>query len=219
MAGKGTIADIRKKFHKTHELISTSYHEAGHTLYGLLHLMKIESVLVYEEKKSKRICGFTHYNSPDLAEIKDPELLNERVHAEICLSYAGLIAEKRYFKVISGSDKFPMFLREGSSSDINCASVLIKRFNTAPSGRKRYKYKQELIKQIGVEILTNWNDVVLIAHALFKKKKLYFHDLRTLLTQKSENKKFWKAQFALITHTYENTGLLDENYLKSILLP
>ena len=218
MAGKGTIADIRKKFHKTHELISTSYHEAGHTIFGLLHFMKIESVLVYEEKKSKRICGFTHYNSPDLAEIKDSELFNERLHAEIGLSYAGLVAEKYYFRIISGSDKFPMFLREGSSSDITSAAALFEKFNIAAPGRKRHRYKQDLIKEIDIEISENWNDIILVAHALFKKKKLYFHELRTLLTQKSKNKKFWKGQFSIISNFYENTGLLDENYLKSILL-
>lgn len=63
--GVGSLKDIRKKFHFTHELISTAYHESGHTIYGLVKLLKIESVCVFENKKSKRIEGFTHYYSKD----------------------------------------------------------------------------------------------------------------------------------------------------------
>ena len=62
--GVGTIANVRKKFHSTHELITTSYHEAGHAVYGLLKCMKIEEVSVFENKKTKRIEGFTYYKSP-----------------------------------------------------------------------------------------------------------------------------------------------------------
>src|SRR5678816_3676208 len=129
------IGNIRKKFHETHELISTAYHEAGHTVYGLLHCIKIESVSVFEVKKSKRIEGFTHYDHPkDIAEIEDPVLFNERLHAEIGLSYAGLVAEKHHFKMISGSDRFPMFLREGSSCDINEAAALFQKYNLVEPG-------------------------------------------------------------------------------------
>jgi hypothetical protein len=217
MANKGSIADIRKKFHQTHELISTSYHEAGHTIYGLLHFMKIESVLVYEEKKSKRICGFTHYNSPNLADIQDPDLLNERLHVEIGLSYAGLVAEKRHFKMISGSDKFPMFLKEGSGTDISSAALLFEKFSIVEPGKKRHKYKQTLMKNIDHELIEHWDAITLVAHALFKRKKLYFHDLRSLMTKKSEHKKFWKERFEIITSFYENCGALDEFHLKYIL--
>jgi ATP-dependent Zn protease len=214
---RGSIADIRKKFHQTHELISTSYHEAGHTVYGLLHFMKIQSVLVFEEKKSKRICGFTHYDSPSIIEIKDPDLFNERLHSEICLSYAGLVAEKRHFKIMSGSDKFPMFLRDGSSTDINYASILFQKYNLMDSGKKRYHYKQSLMREIDVELQDNWDAVTLVAHSLFKKKKLYFHDLRSLLSKKSEHKEFWKKQCLAIGDFYQNAGTLDEKELKSIL--
>ena len=115
MANNSTasIGNIRKKFHEIHELISTSYHEAGHTVYGLLSLMKIESVCVFADKKSKRIEGFTHYNSPRLDFIQDNTLFGNRLYCEIGLSYAGLIAEKRHFKLISGSDKFPSVSKRG----------------------------------------------------------------------------------------------------------
>src|ERR1700722_19304428 len=101
------INGIRKKFHETHELISTSYHEAGHTIYGLLHFMKIETVFVFEDKKSKKIIGFTHYNTINLSTIKDPIVFDNRLYADIGLPYSGVVAETHYFKMISGSAKFP----------------------------------------------------------------------------------------------------------------
>ena len=92
---------------KTHEFISTSYHEAGHTIYALLHLMKISHVAVFENKKLKRIHRETYYDHPgDFDWIQDLEL-NALVRADVGMSYAGLIAEKTLFKNISGSSKTP----------------------------------------------------------------------------------------------------------------
>lgn len=213
----GSIGNIRKKFHQTHELISTAYHEAGHTIYGLLHHMNMGSVLVFQDKKSKRIHGFTHYDPPELSKIQDMELFNDRLHAEICLSYAGLVAEKRYFKIISGSDKFPMFLREGSGHDTEEARALFQRWALCKPGRERYNYKQKLIKQINQELIEHWEAVALVAHGLFQKKKIEFIELQNLLTKKSKNKQFWKEQFKVINYLYNNNEVLDEKEVKSIL--
>lgn len=210
----GSIGNIRKKFHQTHELISTSYHEAGHTVYGLLHMMDVGSVLVFEDKKSKRIHGFTHYNPTDLANTQDISLFNDRLHAEICLSYAGLVAEKRHFKMISGSDKFPMFLREGSSHDTSEACALFQRWSLCKPGKERYNYKQRLIRQIDQELIEHWDAVSLVAHGLFKKKKLEFHELQSLLTKKAKDKRFWKEQFKTLNYLYKNNEGLDEKELK-----
>lgn len=213
----GSIGNIRKKFHETHELISTAYHEAGHTVYGLLHCMNVDSVLVFTDKKSKRIEGFMHYIPTDLPAIQDAALLNDRLHAEICLSYAGLVAEKRFFKMISGSDKFPMFLREGSSHDTSEARSLFQKWLLCKPGRERYNYKQKLIKGVNQELAEHWDAVALIAHALFKKKRLYFSELQNLLTKKSKDKQFWKEQFKAINHLYRNGEPLDEKEIKSKL--
>jgi len=213
----GSIGNIRKKFHYTHELISTAYHEAGHTVYGLLHHMNIDSVLVFEDKKSKRIHGFTHYDPAELSEIQDANLFNDRLHAEICLSYAGLVAEKRSFKLLSGTDKFPMFLREGSCHDFSEAAELFQKWALCKPGRERYNYKQKLIKQIDQELIDHWDAVSLVAHGLFKKKKILFSELQDLLTKKSQNKQFWKNQFKAINYMYNNNETLDEKELKSIL--
>lgn len=216
--GSGSIENIRKKVTHTHELISTAYHEAGHTVYGLLHHMKVDMVHIFEDKKSKRICGFTHFNYPVANEVDDPELSRELMKAEICVNYAGLAAEKYHFKNVSGSDNFPGFWKNGSSSDTMAASALIKQNNLAPPGRKRYSFKNKLIKGTHKELENNWEAVVLISHSLFQRKRLYFSDLKELLIKKSENKEFWKEKFKNIDYIFENSGDLDEKSLKSILL-
>jgi len=213
----GSISDIRKKFHKLHDLISTSYHEAGHTIYGLLHGMNIESVSVSETKKTKRIGGITQFNLWDLHEIQDDRVLNNRLSASICIFYAGLLAEKRFFKMISGSDKFPMFLKDGSSDDFAEANTLIKKYNLAEAGPPRYRYKQKLLKEVDKELQQNWDAVTIIAHGLVNKKKLNYLDLKELLLKKANNKEFWRQQFKIHEELRQNSDPLDENAIKYIL--
>lgn len=216
--GTGSIAEIRKKVTKTHEFISTSYHEAGHTIYALLHLMKVTSVSVFENKKLKRIHGITYYDYPtDFDEITDPDLLNTLLRAEVGISYAGLIAEKTLFRSISGCRQTPMFISDGSSEDNKSAREVIKKYNLAPPGPKRTAFKQKLMREVRNELHTHWDAVIAVSHALFKHRRLSFEDLRELLTKRSRNKKFWKEQFKKISYFYDNSKTLDEKDLKSIL--
>jgi hypothetical protein len=217
--GVETLSGLRKKITQTHELISTSYHESGHTIYGLVKGFKIDSVSVFENKKSQRIDGFTHYNGPGLSSLEDKELFSYVLNTEICLRYAGLVAEKCHFKKMSGSDKFPLFLRDGSSDDTLTAAAQINDYNLAPPGRKRYAFKQKLIKETQLVVNENWDSVTDVAHALFKKRRLTYEDLRKVLTKNAKNKKYWKSQFNNISYIYENAASLDENDLKTILLP
>lgn len=216
--GTGSIAEIRKKVTKTHEFISTSYHESGHTIYALLHFMRVSSVCVFENKKLKRIHGITYYDYPsDFDEIQDPDLLNTLVRSEIGTSYAGLIAEKTLFRSISGSRQTPMFISDGSGEDNKSAREMMKKYNLAPPGPKRTAYKQKLLREVRHELHTHWDAVTIVSHALFKRRKLTFEDLRELLIKRSRNKKFWKEQFKKISYFYDNSKTLDEKDLKSIL--
>lgn len=216
--GTGSITEIRKKVTKTHEFISTSYHEAGHAIYALLHLMRVSSVSVFENKKLKRIHGNTYYDYPsDFDEIQDPELLNTLVQAEVGISYAGLIAEKTLFKSISGSQQTPMFISEGSGEDNKAASLIIKKYNLASPGAKRSAYKKQIMRNVRHELHFHWDAVTTVSHALFKHRKLSFNDLRDLLTKRSRNKKFWKEQFKKISYFYDNNQALDEKDLKSMI--
>jgi ATP-dependent Zn protease len=214
-----SIANIRKKCHETFELISTSYHEAGHVVYGLLYLIRVDSVSVFEEKRSKRILGLTHYFHIDLEKITDAEILTDRLIAEIGFAYAGIVAEKRQFKIISGSDKMPMFLKEGAFSDINSSAVLFQKYNLVEAGKKRHAYKQKLTKAVDRTLIEHWNAITVIAHALVKRKKLNYLELQKLLTTKTNNKKFWKEQFKQVEIFNANIDPLDEKAIKSILFP
>ena len=214
----GSLEDIRKKFAQTHELIFVSYHEAGHAVYGLLHLMKINPVYLFESKKQKRIWGVTHFESIlDSENIQDSDLISERTHSEICIQYAGLAAEKYHYKTVSGSDKFPISLKQGAECDTAAAAFLIKKYNLAPPGVKRYSYKKKLIKETFNELYDNWDAVTLVAHALFEKKRLNFLELQNLLIKKSKNKSFWKEQFKIINYIFDNKDALDIKEIKSIM--
>lgn len=216
--GVGSIGEIRKKVTKTHEFISTSYHEAGHTIYALLHLIKISHVTVFENKKLKRIHGETYYDHPgDFDSIQDSDLLATLVRADVGMSYAGLIAEKTLFKSISGSSKTPSFIIDGSVEDNRGAATLITKYNLVQPGPKRAAFKKKLMREVQGELHVHWEAVTLIAHALFKHRRLQAEDIMILLTTRSKNKKFWKEQFKKINYFYDNSRHLDEKDLKIML--
>lgn len=208
---------LSKKIAQQFELIATSFHEAGHATFTLLHKMKVPNVEVFFNKKTGRIEGNCDYEIIDFNDIKDTSLHRYIVECEIGIKYAGLSAEKYHFKTISGSNKFPLFLKDGSSGDTLSAAALIKKNNICPPGKKRYQYKKKKIKEVSSILEKNWEDVILIAHSLFAKKKLTFLDLKKILICKSKNKKLWKEQFKIIERIFSKLNSLDEKEIKFIL--
>lgn len=208
--------EIIKKLAYTQDLISCAFHESGHTIFGLLRLAKVESVKVFHDKDN-RFSGLAHYDLPDLDKFSDLNIRSFLINSEISLLYAGLAAEKYHFKTTSGSDKFPLFLREWSSDDTLSASKLIIKYNIIGPGRKRYVYKKKLIQDTLNELVVYWESVTLVAHDLFKKKRLSYLDLKKLLTTKSEYKDFWKNQFRTINHIYKIYDRLDDKKFNIIL--
>jgi hypothetical protein len=211
----GDLDQVRKRLQYTTDLISTSYHEAGHTVYGLLHFMKVYSVWVFKDKKCKRFGGLQYYELPN---IKEPAFYSKIIKSEVCLKYAGLAAEKYHFKNISGSDKYPLFLRDGSSDDTLEAAQLIKEYNLAPAGKKRYNFKKKLIKETLKDLQDNWEAVTIVAHALFKKKRLSYLSLKKLLTTQTSNPDFWEKKFEIMDSVFNKQNPLDEKELKYIIL-
>jgi len=203
-----------KKLSRTHDLISTTYHESGHTIYALLHSMKIESVCIID---GPRIGGFTYFDSitdllnEDQLNSYSSELINKLYINEAAMNYAGLTAEKLFYKKSSGSNKFPMILRDGSSDDTLTAAALIRKHNLSPAGKKRYSFKKKLIKEVSIELENNWDAVSAIAHALFDRKKIYFDDIKYILIRKTNNKEFWKNKFKDINYIYNNIESLDKS--------
>lgn len=199
MAKGASIGEVRKKVTKTYELIATSYHEAGHTIFALLHCMKVNSVYVFEHKIFKRIHGFTQYESRSTTENCH---IADFLEQEIGLSYAGLLAEKYHFKMISGSDQVPMFIKEGSSDDLSDIRQIINKYNPVPAGNKRYAYKQAIARKTTALLAEHWDSVDVVSHALFKHKKLSYQDLKALLTTKTKNRKFWRGIFKEIERIF-----------------
>jgi hypothetical protein len=199
MAKGASINEVRKKVTKTYELITTSYHEAGHTIFALLHYMKVNSVYIFEHKIFKRIHGFTQYESNLL---EDDTNLSVLLEQEIGLSYAGLLAEKHHFKSISGSDQVPMFIKEGSSDDLLAIRQIIQKYNPVHAGKERVAYKKKIIRKSLALLIQYWEAVDLVSHNLFKHKRLSYQDLKTLLTTKSRDKKFWKETFREIDRIF-----------------
>lgn len=212
------IDNVRKKFTEIYDLIFTTYHEAGHAIMGLSHFMKVDSVYVFENRKNKRIEGICDLESvKEPGEIVDPDLINYILISDICAMYAGLITEKCLFKTLSGSDKFPLFLKNGSSDDTLFAAKVMKQYNLAAPGQKRYNFKKKLIKQTLSELENNWESISLVAHTLHKKKKLNYEELKFVLTKKSKNKEYWKRQFKIIDFIFEQRDNLGENEIKTML--
>lgn len=213
----GSINNLRKKVTKTHELIAVSYHESGHTIFGLLHYMKIGSVTVFNNSKNSRGEGTTNYETAFDEKITDPVLFDYWLKSELGLCYAGTCAERLFFKIISGSDNVPRFLKDGSEDDLSSAAQLIIKYELAPPGKKRYAYKQKMLKNTCAHLEQYWDDIALISHSLFDKKRLYHSDIKSLLCKKSKNKAFWKEQFKVIDYLSDNSGKLSVDQIKSAL--
>jgi hypothetical protein len=209
------IDSATKKLAQTQDLLSTSYHESAHAIFALLHFVKVHKIFLEENSETFRIEGTTVYDEL-LKEINDSELLLYLVTAEISIRYSGSICEQVFFKLTSGSDKLPLFLKEGSEDDTKSAYLLIKKHNLAAPGRKRYLYKKKIIKIISNKLQENWADISLLAHELFRKKRLNYKNIKDLLTKKSENKLFWRSRLRTVEYISDNN--LSEEQLKYLIL-
>lgn len=217
--GMGSPTDIRKKLSYDHELIATCYHEAGHAVSALYHLMHVSAVGtdIVVDKRTQKDLGYTSFDSSlEYETVANEELLYTFVISEIYINYAGLAAEKSFYKDICGTDKLPMVLKRGSGSDSEHVATLIKKFNLAPPGKKRYAFKKKAFNKARQSLMLYWDDVKLIAHALFKTKKLYWDDLKSLLTRKSKNKVFWKKQIKDIELVFEAAKINDQKFIHSV---
>lgn len=225
--GPAKSAYYKKLFNKNYDLISATYHEAGHAISGLLNFIKIivvEAKIYSDNKVGGYICfdGFTFDPEYDNCIILNKNNMSADFKrtillGEIKLNYAGIVAEKLLLKKCSGADISPFFLKWGAGDDISGAAELIKKFNLAPPGRKRYSFKQKMFKETAKELDLHWDAVTTVAHLLYKNKQINYNDLKTALCTKLKNKKFWVAQFKKIDKIFNNKLKLDENGIKSII--
>lgn len=213
---KAVENDSKKNLPNIHDWISTAYHEAGHAIYGLARGMEIPKVIIFKNHQVNMMEGLTYYTYPVAESFANKKIQNYILQSEIGFFYAGLLAEKQFYKISTGSDKFPLLLRNGSSTDTLSAAAIIKKYNLSPPGKERYAFKQKQIKKTYKLVEKYWGDISLIAHALFKKKKLTFLEIEQILIKNSTKKIFWKNQFKLIKQVYTDPEM-DYDVLKNAL--
>jgi len=201
-----------KKMSHQYEMIALIYHESGHAITALLNNMQVPSIII----KPANVSGLTYYNLADY-DLEDEALHKKILLSEISVFYGGLTAEKIYYKKMTGSDKFPNTLKNGSWSDISIISDIITRNKLASAGAARRELKNKIFKDTHAQLDKYWEDVQLIAHTLYKRKKLKYKDIKKLLLIKSINKDFWKEKLKNIDFIFKSNNLMSSNQYKTFI--
>ncbi len=213
------VNKIIKKKSQHLDLIFISIHEAGHAILYLLNSFIVNNIVI--TKSSDPTLSYSAYTTHqayiNFSDNFTDELKNKIIIGEISSLYAGLAAEKYYFKVISGIETFPMVLQNGCYSDNATAAKLIKSYNLAPAGKKRYLLKKKIIKETEKTLQNYWEDVLLISKRLIKSKKIDKKQLKRLLTTKSLKKDFWKKLYSIIEYLDDNHQKISSDEIISLL--
>ena|ERR1700722_6135560 len=209
------MIDISKKEIWDYEIISMAWHEAGHAACALNNFMHVFNVSVMTPKNQT---GNTDWFMYDVKNVEDEELSKILFICELQTLYAGLIAEKMYYKDICGSDKFPMHLKIGSSMDTTDASHIIRKNKLVKPGRQTVLFKKQIQQDATAFLVEHWDAVRVIAHRLYKKHRLSFDELKFLLTRKTNHKEFWKEKFKKIKIINDDNTVLPEQVIKDIIL-
>jgi len=188
------MKNVIQKQVSEYNLIATAHHEAGHTICGLHNYWQVCNVEIFAPHYNE---AYTYYADYDTSAGTN-EIAKQFILFDLQATYAGLIAEKMYYKDISGSDVFPTHLRVGSRDDIKYISAQIRKYKLALPGKSTHLLKKQL-QNAALNILTeHWDAVKLVAHKLYQKQKLTFDELQYILTRKAEHKEFWKDRFRKI---------------------
>lgn len=213
------MSDAIKKQSLNYLLIAASFHEASHAIIYLYNLIKVFNLIITVDREVIRFTGgLAEYSIVlDYDHIEDIELRNKLLILELKGLCSGLLGEKIYYNDICGSQRFPAHLRAGASGDIAEASNLIRKYDLASPGKNTTILKKQIEKEVKSILLEHWEEVKIIAHALYKHRKLSFSDLKNLLCKKNKNKVFWKAKFKDIDILHHDTIALSEEEIKNKL--
>lgn len=201
-----------------YELIACAWHESGHTVVGLLNYSKITTVCLSNTSKSDALHGDTYYNLYNGGYVEDIDLSRVMLIFELQIIYAGLMAEKIYYKNICGSDRFPAHLKSGSSGDIEEGSKIIRKNRIIKPGRPTFLFKKQIQKDVEILLKEYWNDVSIVAHTLYQKKRLSYSELKSLLIRKTKDKDFWKTHFKKIDLIHNEKNIPEESIVKETML-
>lgn len=200
-----------------YSLIACAHHESGHIIVALLNLIQVSDAKIQiDGDDSTGLTQFYMYKNTDVG---DRELLEILVLSDLQVAYSGLASERIYYKDICGSNRFPLHLRIGSSEDFSSAQKLIRINKLASPGKETSDLKKKLQSEIEKMLTIYWNDVKIIAHALYQRRKLYYVDLKNLLCKKQNpNSDFWKQQFKMINYIHSDNKMPEEQEVKRILI-
>lgn len=169
-----------------YELIATCYHEAGHTVIGLINSIKINSCIVNKKDYSGWTDGVRIFPNK-----KYSKKINKTLsHNWIYFNYAGMEVEKYLFYTLTKTKKYPKTIKSSASVDLRCIDNEINKYkltkNTISFQRKMINYTKKMV-------CLHWDDICLISNHLYKsnKHKLFYKDLYNILTIESNNSKFW----------------------------
>ncbi len=203
---------IAKQQANDYGLIATSYHESSHAIVALINLLMIYNVDIIDSQE-----GNAQYFIHHADQTEDDNLTNILALAEVKTIYAGLVGEKMYYKDICGSSKFPMHLKNGSAEDTNIAAKLIRKYRLANSGPATFKLKQDIKEEVERLLVRHWEAVKIVAHALYKKKKLDFSELKYLLSRIPQDKDFWKDKFKTIKIIYDEESDISTKRVRNLI--
>lgn len=205
-----------KKQSIDYSLIAAAHHEASHTIVSLLNLIQVSDVAVKIDGSDA--VGLTQFYMYKNSIIEDQELLEILITSDLFVAYAGLQGEKLYYRDICGSSKFPLHLRIGSSEDFSAAQKLIRTNNLAAPGKETSALKKKLQAEVEQMLIAYWSDVKLVAHQLYKRRRLYYRDLKNILARApNENRLFWKQQFKIINFIHHDSKVPEEQEVKEAL--
>jgi hypothetical protein len=177
-------------------LIATAYHEAGHAIVGIHNFWYVSNVEILNKPRFDE--GQTLYHDYDVNLVENNDLIRAFLLFDLQSTAAGLEAEKAYYKDITGSDRFPMHLKIGSSDDTAFISSQIRKYKLALPGNPTNLLKRRIRRETNAILMEHWESVRLVAHQLYKRKSLSFEELKFILTRKSDQKDFWKDRFSKI---------------------
>jgi hypothetical protein len=209
------VKNVVRKQSDDYFFIATNFHEASHAIIGLHNYLQVYNVNILLPAIKE---GTTDFFIFDTDKIKDEELKQIFLLFELQTIYGGLIGEKLYYKDITGSDKFPFHLKSGSASDIYQAATLIRKHNLSKPGKNTFLLKKRIQNDVEELLLEHWDAVKVIAHALYKKKKLNFLELKKLLTTKTNHNEFWKDRFKKIKIIYNDNNIPADYVVKDMVL-
>lgn len=209
---KSSKVSITKQQSSDYELIASAYHEAAHTVVALANLVLVDNVSV-----AVNFGGDTLYSSLHADYIEDNELKKLIVLAEIRIFYSGLVGEKIFYMDICGNPKIPMSLKIGSSEDNKEASFLIRKYSISKPGKETFELKKNIKSEIEKFLYNHWGSIKIIAHSLYKRKKLNYSEIKYLLSRSPDDKEFWKDKFKKIKIIHNENKKLSEKIVKKII--